>query len=302
MKKSLITLAVLASVTGVAMAQSSVTVYGIVDASLVKVTDKSTELQSGTWSGSRVGFRGTEDLGGGLKANFDIQHGFAVDTGKNRTEGSFADRQAWVGLSGGFGDLKFGNTLTSHDDVAGASHSLWDTGLSPETILTTYNFKGRPGNVIKYTGPSMGGFGFGVSTNLKEGAAKGHTALQGSFSGGPAFVSLSTQRDADETKYFRANFTYDLGAAKLLLGVGNQDKKGAKTKDLNVGANVPLGGSTAMSVGFARTKPDGKDATTAFGVGVNQDLSKRTNVYGGVKRSKNGASSTQLAVGVRHRF
>ena len=70
MKKSLIALAVLGSVAGVAQAQSSVSVYGIADAVLHKDKDASAALTSGGVSGSRLGFKGTEDLGGGLKANF----------------------------------------------------------------------------------------------------------------------------------------------------------------------------------------------------------------------------------------
>jgi predicted porin len=303
MKKSLIALAVLASATGVAMAQSSVTVYGIVDASLVKVKDKSLEMQSGNYSGSRLGFKGSEDLGGGLKANFQIEHGFSVDTGKMGKEGSFANRQSWVGLSGGFGDVILGNTLTAYDDIAGASHSQFDDGFAPENlILTTYNFVGRPGNMIKYTSPSFGGVGFGFSTNLKEGAAKAHTAFQVNYAGGPVSVSFGHQRDADETKFTRANLSVDLGVATLLAGLGNQDKSGSKTKDLNLGANIPLGSNLTLSTGYARSKPDAGKAATGFGVGVDYNLSKRSNVYAGLTKTKNGGPDTLLGVGLRHKF
>jgi predicted porin len=303
MKKPLLALVVLASVSGVAVAQSSVSVYGIVDASLVKAKDVSLQQQSGNFSGSRLGFKGSEDLGGGLKANFDIQHGFAVDTGKQGKEGSFANRQSWVGLSGGFGDVVIGNTLTAHDDVAGASHSQFDDGFAPENlILTTYNYVGRPGNMIKYTSPTVSGIGFGFSTNLKEGAAKAHTSFQVNYSGGPVFASLSHQRDADETKFTRANFTYDLGAAKILVGLGNQDKSGSKTKDLNIGADIPMGAKTTLSTGYARSKPGSGEAVTGFGVGVNHELSKRTNVYGGLTKTKNGGPDTLLGLGIRHKF
>lgn len=125
MKKSLIALAVLAA-SGAAMAQSSVTLYGIADVwvgrtsvtTAAGVKTNTSVLQSGGLGGSRLGFKGTEDLGGGLKAVFALEQGVAVDTGAG---GTF-NRQSYVGLAGGFGQVTFGNTWTAMDDVLGASN------------------------------------------------------------------------------------------------------------------------------------------------------------------------------------
>lgn len=108
MKKSLIALSVLAAVAGTAQAQSSVTIYGVVDMALQHQNTgdpagSTLGLDSGIQSGSRLGFKGSEDLGGGLKANFQLEMGINADTGSSAQGGRAFGRQAFVGLSGNFG-------------------------------------------------------------------------------------------------------------------------------------------------------------------------------------------------------
>ncbi len=117
MKKTLIALAVLAA-SGATFAQSSVTLYGIADVVIHKDKNVSAAMTSGGVSTSRLGFKGSEDLGGGLMANFKIERSIALDTGSDA--GSW-DRYAYVGLSGGFGEVKLGKTGTAYDDISGAT-------------------------------------------------------------------------------------------------------------------------------------------------------------------------------------
>src|SRR5690554_2252199 len=101
MKKSLIALAVLASAGG-ALAQSSVTLYGRIDTSVgsEKIDGVNTsEMFSGRLSTSRIGLRGSEDLGGGLKANFNLEGTLNSDDGRVGSAAGFFDRQSWIGLS-----------------------------------------------------------------------------------------------------------------------------------------------------------------------------------------------------------
>jgi len=135
MKKSLIALAVIAA-SGAAMAQSSVTLYGLVDVSVqsykvptlaagsttttfTSTSLSQTRMASGLQNGSRWGMKGVEDLGGGLNAVFDLQSGFNVDTGSSAQGGLLFGRHAFVGLNGGFGTLTFGRHDTSLDDAIG---------------------------------------------------------------------------------------------------------------------------------------------------------------------------------------
>ncbi len=128
MKKTLIALAALAS-TGAAMAQSSVTLYGVVDVGFTSVNNSgagidNTGLSASNMTTSRLGFRGTEDLGGGLKANFQVDTRLSSDP----PQGSFlGDRGAWVGLSGGFGEVRLGREYNPAF-WAGFLYSAFGTG------------------------------------------------------------------------------------------------------------------------------------------------------------------------------
>ncbi len=137
MNKSLVSIAVLAF-AGAASAQSSVSLYGRIDASLasqktevggVTTVDNGPQIRSGAHTGSRFGLKGTEDLGGGLKANFQLEQGFNVDDGTPSSARQF-HRQAWVGLSGGFGSLQLGrqystiyNLYSEHDVLVYSGYS-----------------------------------------------------------------------------------------------------------------------------------------------------------------------------------
>jgi predicted porin len=245
MKKSLIALAVMAA-SGAAMAQSNVTLYGIVDLWVGSVEDglnaKSvTKLDSGGVNGSRWGLKGSEDLGGGLKAVFKIESGFSADTGVGK---GGPNRQSYVGLEGGFGTVTFGNVWTAMDDIVGASNSGFDSALSASNNVLVVNsiYASNPGNSIKYVSPSFGGFSAGFTHSLKEGGAvaddpatvdvdesAGHdgiTDFSVSYGAGPIAANFSYQIKKNfeaagvDQKFTALNGSYDLGMAKLLAKIG----------------------------------------------------------------------------------
>src|SRR4051812_24354305 len=112
MKKTLLAFALLGAFAGTASAQSNVTVYGVVEIAVnyadngAATNARTFSLDNGTSLPSRIGFKGTEDLGGGLKALFQLENGFNLDTGAITQTGRIFGRQAWVGLNGGFGTVK----------------------------------------------------------------------------------------------------------------------------------------------------------------------------------------------------
>jgi predicted porin len=166
MKKLLIATAALAMVAGTAQAQSSVTVYGIVDVGVSDVESKtaaaspvSTKTKTtgaeGQLSGNRIGFRGVEDLGGGLKANFVIEWGFAP-TEANAAVGD-SNRQSFVGLSGAFGEVRLGrqnslNKVINDSGVFGGAG--FGTGWT--TKINGYEAE-RVSNAIQYETPRFNG-------------------------------------------------------------------------------------------------------------------------------------------------
>lgn len=310
MKKSLIALAVL-GVAGVAHAQSSVTLYGIVDAAVIKDKDQATELRSGGLSSSRLGFKGTEDLGGGLSAVFKLEGGMALDTG---TPDAFKfNRESYVGLAGGFGEVRFGKNWTAYDDIAFNTNSVFDSTFAPTNIWTAYAlYNSNPDNGIKYVSPTFGGVSGAFTTNLRESGDARTTSFHVKYEGGPVYAGLGYQIDkvgTAETKFTIVNGSYDFGVAKLLGSVGRVAiDGGADVDELSLGADFPVGDALTLSAGVASSKVDGGSETArSAALGLSYALSKRTTAYGGVRKDNDAATAaggidTRYGVGIRHTF
>ena len=248
MKKSLIALAVLAA-SGAAMAQSSVTLYGVADAAVTYVNglDNWTGLNSGANKTSRLGFRGVEDLGGGLKANFVLEGGFNLDTGDGKSGGATDSgfqfkRQSTVGLAGNFGEVRLGRELTAafnataRYDVFGSvgiAHSqLWDDGknLDTTTFADPYHYttNQRVSNAITYVSPDFSGFKVAANYGFGEIAGK--------------------NRDG---RYFGGGLTYDNGPLSLGLGAERLNKGDGAAMQAQVSHDITawsLGGSYDLGV------------------------------------------------------
>ena len=314
MKKSLIALAVLAA-SGAAMAQSSVTLYGVADVVIHKDADVSAKMTSGGVSTSRWGVKGSEDLGGGLSANFNFEQGLDLTNGN--IKGVAFGRQANVGFSGGFGEVKLGKTWNAYDDMAGAANDVFDSVLSSARIAPSSNdYNGNPDSGIYYSTPAMGGFSAALGTSFKTGDDNLRaSSFRVGYEGGPVYVGLGYENvsgDVTELKNLRLNGTYDLGVAKLLAAYGQTKGASAaagETKDFSLGVNVPLSAALVLSTGFTQVRPDaGGDNANSFAVGVNYSLSKRTSVYGGFRKDNDaavvnvGGVESRFGVGVKHTF
>jgi len=330
MKKTLVAMAVLAA-SGAAMAQSNVTLYGIVDVWVGQTSNTTaagvktslSKVDSGGLGGSRWGMSGSEDLGGGLKAIFRLEQGFNADDGTDAVSGF--NRNAYVGLEGGFGTVIVGKTWTAMDDVIGASNSGFDSALSATRGVTTVNqgrtstftgsYADSPGNTIKYTSPSFGGVSGSASYSLDETAGVKNDTVDFSLSygAGPvaANVAYQTRGDftgTDDLKLTVLNGSYDLGVAKLLASYGQVKLAAAKTTEFQIGADFPLSAALTLSVGFAQSKENAAGANekrTGYSIAAGYSLSKRTTAYAGYRQAevKNSSEKDSLvAVGIRHAF
>lgn len=315
MKKSLVALAVLAA-SGASFAQSSVTLYGVADiwvgSQKVGGGDSKTVLESGGVSGSRWGMKGSEDLGGGLKANFVLEQGISLDSG---AVGAGFNRQAYVGLSGGFGEFKLGNVYTAYDDISAAANSAFDSALAPQNnVWKSGNYTYSPTNNIYYATPEIAGFSGAISYSLNEkttGKVEA-TSFHVKYNGGPLYVGLGYQSDevynsGVSTDYLRLNATYDLGVAKVLAGYGTVEYPvGADVKEWELGVDVPLSANLTLSGGVAMSKPDGGAKSTGYAIAAAYSLSKRTTLYTGFHSSSTEDTDTNdnriFAVGVKHTF
>jgi predicted porin len=192
MKKSLLALAVLGSFAAAAQAQTSVTIYGVVDAGVFyqnhaapagsSTNNSLFTVGSGGLSGSRLGFKGSEDLGGGLKANFQLEMGFNTDAGtvgQSDAGSMLFGRTSTVGLSGNFGSVNVGRqTDFAYSGTAGGmatfSHAGYVTSFSKVDGNTQARLQGdRTNNSIRYDMPQMGGLNGGVMLGLGEQAGGG---------------------------------------------------------------------------------------------------------------------------------
>ncbi|MDI1246466.1 MAG: porin [Rhodoferax sp.] len=331
MKKSLIALAVLAA-SGASFAQS-VTLYGLADIwfGSVKATDgvtgtslSQTKLDSGGVNGSRWGVKGSEDLGGGLKANFKFEQGFKLDDGSAAAGQAFS-REAYVGFSGGFGEVKLGKVWTAYDDVSGASNAVFDSALAPmNNVFASTGYAGNPGNTIYYATPSFSGFSGAVSYSLGENktavtSASSVTSVSLSYGAGPLAAQFGYQVEdtavANDTKFTRLGGSYDFGVATAkatygkVTNVGNVS--GADTTEYQIGVDFPVSAALTVSASYAKSDDNAKagdQSRTGYGVAVSYTLSKRTFVYGGYTANKGtnaGFGDDKLdilAVGVQHRF
>jgi len=168
MKKSLLALAVLGAFAGAAQAQSSVTIYGIVDTGVTyannvgtgqgKATGSQFAMKSGILQGSRLGFKGVEDLGGGLSAVFQVEAGFDNTNGANSVSGTLFNRKSVVGLSGDFGTVLMGRQTDVLDDIGGLTSVADFGGMTNNVGTGLARLQGqRSNNSIRYNTTNMNG-------------------------------------------------------------------------------------------------------------------------------------------------
>lgn len=209
MKKNLIALAVFGAFSGAALAQSNVTLYGIVDVNFQyndpDVGASTRGINSGHQSGSRFGLRGSEALSPNLNAVFTLEGGYDVSTGTSLQGGRLFGRQAWGGLSGGWGTLVAGRVATfssgtgSFDMFGNVDPFL--TGFGDSSLGSTFTAAGalRLDNSILYQSPTWGGFKFGAgysfNGNGSEAAGSGNNTrvafFGANFSAGPFFAAIT---------------------------------------------------------------------------------------------------------------
>ena len=344
MKKSLLALAALSAFATAAQAQSTVTVYGVVDAGIQETTTDSTNSSNvtttvkskttgngGAYTSQRLGFRGTEDLGGGLKANFVYEFGLTDNDGKSTTDldsgtdnaAPTATRVATVGLSGSFGAIDIGRQTTIADKAWGVG----DVGSGNNFIGRAYTSSTKLNNsrsdrLVNYTSPKMGGFSVQAAYGAREEKDTAaftttdewkETGLGIAYSAGKLNVMLGISKEEGklngaavaeakpEQMVLGAN--YDFGVAKAFVTYAtadNQSAAGATTNDKKVteiGAAIPFGKTTLQLSAFDgenKATTTTKNDISGYQVGVLHAFSKRTTgyvVYGSSEDKLQGATT-----------
>ena len=319
-----------------AIAQSSVSIYGRLNTTVERQKIGDSKITGLYDNSSRWGIRGSEDLGGGLKAGFQLESGFATDTGE--ADSVFFRRQSEVNLSSDYGMLRLGNfTAESYyataDFISMHNH---DTGSSADVL---YSYLMRDTNKIAYRLPALGGFTVEGAVSLSEKVPGVRNAydLALNYGAGPLGLGLGYTQNKSATDVFGGTAgdaqqiglraSYAMGP--LTLGgyyqyVRVDDANGTsvdvKRHSYRLAAMYVLGASE-FHANFGRAekiklseggKQDGT-AANQWTLGYNYNLSKRTKVYGYYTRVDNGANSgygsgnldadfSSFALGLRHSF
>lgn len=314
MKKSLIALAVLAS-SGAAMAQSSVTLYGVVDTSIGYVKGQesvSGMLNSGNAT-SRLGFRGTEDLGNGLKAEFVVEGELQPDDGTSG--GLNFKRQSTVGLSGSFGQVRLGRALTASYNAVSRYDLFGTVGLGSTLAWagSQTGYQNRSNNMISYISPKFSGFGVGIDYGFGEKEANRDGRNMGvgaTYDNGPLSLGLGYDRQNNvsntdagiantDLKTWQLGGSYNFGVAKLLAFYKNTKYNEVATgddftlKSYNLGVSVPVGAAGEVKATYNNYKiSDDGGKANQFSLGYVHNMSKRTALYGtyAYLKNKDGAN------------
>jgi predicted porin len=329
MKKHLIAAAVAAAVVAPAAMAQNVSIYGILDMNWSAVdTDgtagTSSAMGSNALATSRLGFRGSEDLGGGLKAEFQLEgklspeNGQLGATGTTSTANTMFDRESWVGLSGGFGAVRFGlSDVTSSVNIDSKVSQMGDLGLISE--LSTDKKK-----VIRYTTPNFNGFTaeVGYANPDSTTAANGETTvgklknLYAAYEKGPlgvylGYENLNTTATYDQ-KQMNFGAKYDFGVVSVGAVYATRDGATAAANDFDqmvVSVAAPLGNGLKLHAGYEVYDTDNTATASDFKsitVALTKAMSKRTTLYAAfIDTDKELASekdSKQYTVGIVHSF
>ena len=307
MKKTLLACAIAAGLSGAAHAQTNVTVYGIMDLGYT-FRDADGEgnrnaIDSGISSGSRLGFRGTEDLGNGLKANFLLEQGIKADTGESDQSGRTFGRQSWVGLAGAFGEVRLGRQNALGYEWFGGGVTPWGTNYlqaNPKTIFGYDNVAERIDNAVMYYSPSFSGFqgAIGYSWN-------------GNGSSDTDSITAGTQSSANETNGNRHDRAIVTAALRYRSGplmavvtydqkdVSDVEKAASKddTRNIAVGATYDFGVVKAHA-GYGQLKNrglnDNADKENAWMVGLSAPVGTAGKLMAAYQRVNDARNSNEF--------
>jgi len=338
MQGKMLVAALVASLPLVASAQSSVTLYGIVDAGIAHEDTGATNgsrsvLNSGNQSTSRFGFKGSEDIGNGLKAVYNLEAGYNVDTGAG--DAALFGRRAVVGLEGSFGSVVLGREYTPVADVAaatdingqgfyGSNLSSFAAGRLTRRISNSVNFR---------SATAMGGFKVGVAYGFGEQASnlpsKDLAGISLAYAAGDLYVGAAYHSvenvltGKDKEYIFGTAYKYNDWELRANYMAADPTGPNNKYSQANVGVSYTFGPNKVFT-NIQQNHLDGGAKGNLVSLAYTYSLSKRTNVYAAYATMRNNASAlfpiysaganitppagalgadpTGLTVGVRHSF
>lgn len=351
MKTKSLIFAVLGTLAVAASAQtSSVSLYGIIDVGVSRMNSGKSTLtfspvalvgEPDSWTvrsatSSRLGLRGSEELGGGLKANFQIEHRFRPNSGGiEPRDGAlttvFWNAHSWVGLSGDFGEVRLGRQFVPAFQIAIASDPwAFDYNVGGASNFTRGgNGVTMSNNAVTYRTPKLAGVtaefmvaagqGGAAAVNAPTGRVGRNEGANVQYAAGPWWVGLGYNHSRQEgtpvkNRYANLGIAYDFGVVRPIASysAGNNNVAGnPDTRTYLIGATAPLGQGRVRTVvarydaavgqNFNATNPllpqlSGGQNTTKFGLGYEYFLSKRTSVHADVGTGRTDGLSRTTGV------
>ncbi len=326
MKKLSLALLILSTFSAIAQAESSVTMYGRIDLGLAKANNLA--LQEKANHPSYIGFKGMEDLGSGLSANFWLETGLEADTG-SATAANFWNRDAAVGLVGEFGTVKLGTVKA----LLKSTEARVDPFSAEGAIGNDYNKyllragnkigQSRVSNAVTYISSNVAGFVFSGQAILSEtnGVGSGMSLLT-TYDNGPYSAQIGYEKPVVAStvparpSMYSIGGGYKLGSDLKFTGVYTHgdtrtttlaSATGGVLKGFLVGATYRVGGGDAKAV-FVQQRNAVYNTLQEVGLGYDYGMSKRTTLYGYAGTGRNRftdatfKSTSHYQVGITHYF
>jgi predicted porin len=321
MKRTILAVAIVSALPAFAQAQTNITLNGSIDVAIESLNDDANggesdlKVTNGVWAGSRLAVVGTEDLGGGLKGIFNIEHRFSPDTGTVTSGATFWAGQAWVGLQGGFGTVRLGRQYTplrralEPGDMTG--FSWYNNGDALAGITTRFN------NDVSYQSPNLGGFtvhaayaaGEDADDNkLGDAMGIGGVGRFGAFQFGLGYQTIDAgDTGVDDTTQIGASIGAKFGNFGVGAEYAQNEVADNKRKAIFLSGSMGLGAGTLY---LTLTRDDqGTDLDDdGLGLTYSYGLSKRTFVYASLGYNKieqpsgDDLKARAIALGMRHFF
>jgi predicted porin len=312
-----------AGIAPAVMAQSSVTIYGVLDVYTgyqnTTVGGKNTSLTAMGNNGSmtsRLGFKGSEDLGGGYRATFNLENGFDPSTGATQNSYRLFDRQSWVGLGGGFGEVRAGRQNSPMFYYSG-NMDAFGAATYGSAYNNFANWIARVDNDISYISPKFANSTLELHYSLGEKTDSlaansvyqmGIQTQQGPVYFATAYVNANNSTNTVNVKQFMAGGNYDYGSGKVYLGffrtnavissstataltnpAGKYDPTGSvvgttagnyhNTYSLSADYRFTPSLTVGAGGGYIKDSSSLNNNAKQFSLIANYDLSKRTRVY-----------------------
>jgi general bacterial porin, GBP family len=307
--------ALLSSVTGSARAQSSVTVYGLASVETLRVTGFNAgtvtaptivsqyRLDNSKVTNSRLGFRGVEDLGGGLKAVFDLESAIAIDTGSAANASKFWNRGSYVGLAGSFGSVLLGRQWDIEDEIM-APYFI-GAGYAVFQYTEFLYISDLVDNAVKYTSPTIGGVKLQALVAPGEGAAGRTTEigatykLEGLNVGGTFRTSKDLLGRTNRQTGIGASYLF--GTVRVHAGWASSDMKAAgllKATAYDVGVAWQASPFVIATLDYVPRDQKGTDNDSHFvRLQADYSFSKRTSVFANIVQLKNKGTASEKFYG-----